>query len=112
MHKRILLVEDDTNTRTAMHALLELEGFTVDACGDGRQAVARLRERSYDDLITEVRLPALDGVELTRTARALQPDIRCIVVTASLRTPDCAPEISAWLFKPIDFDGLLITLRG
>lgn len=112
MRRRILLVEDDASTRTVMRALLELEGFEVDACQDGRQAVTRLRECTYDELVTDLLMPSLSGLELIEVARRLQPKLGCIVVTGACVAQELAPPVRAWLRKPIDFDRLLRVLQG
>jgi DNA-binding response OmpR family regulator len=112
MDKDILLVEDDANTRAAMRALLELEGFSVDTCEDARQALLRLQECSYDDLITDLVMPHVDGLQLIRTALSLQPTIRCTVVTGSTRSQDGNLAPCVWMRKPIEFEALLSRLRG
>jgi len=108
MGRRVLLVEDDHNTCSALSALLEMEGFAVDACSNGAEALRRLSQGNYDELLTDLLMPSMEGLELTRTARVLQPSIRCFVITGSTQTPD--PDVSAWFTKPIDFDALLQVL--
>ena len=67
--RRILLVEDNTDTRTWMRMLLELDGHTVDEAKDGLEALKALLLNRYDVAFVDVNLPAMDGYEFVRTVR-------------------------------------------
>ncbi|CAH2030457.1 sigma-54-dependent transcriptional regulator [Trichlorobacter ammonificans] len=66
----ILLVEDDATFRSLLAAILEDEGYELEERGDGRRALESLRCRSYDLVLSDVRLPGMSGLELFRTATA------------------------------------------
>lgn len=110
MSTRILLVEDDVNTRRALHTLLQLEGHVVYACENAKQALDQLNERAYDSMITDLVMPKVNGLTLVRAARALQPNLDCYVVSGVSRPPHGDPDVLAWLSKPLDFDALLALL--
>jgi DNA-binding NtrC family response regulator len=84
--KRILIVDDEESVLFVLYnGLLRLDdGYDVevDKAHDALQALERLRERPFDLMITDLRLPGMDGIELTEAARELDSDIAVIWVTA------------------------------
>ncbi|MBJ93619.1 MAG: DNA-binding response regulator [Rickettsiales bacterium] len=90
---RILVVDDERNIRRVLQALLEASGHEVDAAGDGDEARAMLRrsEAGYDVVLTDLRMPGCDGMQLLRWVRAAQPDTPTVILTAH-GTVDIAVE--------------------
>ncbi len=70
MPKRILIVDDEVRIREVVQYGLEKNGFVVEAAADGRSALARLAQASFDLVVLDVMLPDLDGYELCRRIRA------------------------------------------
>ncbi len=70
MPKRILIVDDEVRIREVVQYSLEKNGFVVEAAADGRSALARLAQASFDLVVLDVMLPDLDGYELCRRIRA------------------------------------------
>ncbi|HVO12232.1 MAG TPA: sigma-54 dependent transcriptional regulator [Vicinamibacteria bacterium] len=79
---RILVVDDEPGVRQFLAEALEDEGHAVSQAADGRQAAERLRRQGFELLITDLRMPGMDGLELVRFARAEQPEMEVIVLTA------------------------------
>ena len=81
---RILVVDDERNIRRVLQALLEASGHEVDAASDGDEARAMLRRCSedYDLVLTDLRMPGCDGMQLLRWVRAAQPDTPTVMLTA------------------------------
>lgn len=69
-HREVVLAEDSLATREVLRVLLEEQGFRVRLAADGEEALARLRERAPDVLVTDVNMPRRDGLSLTRAVRA------------------------------------------
>jgi DNA-binding NtrC family response regulator len=79
---RILIVDDEPSVLLTLAANLELEGFEVLTAGDPRQALELAEHEDFDVLLTDVRMPGMDGVELFRRLKVMKPALRTIVMTA------------------------------
>ncbi|SAL83386.1 PAS/PAC sensor hybrid histidine kinase [Caballeronia choica] len=107
---RVLIVEDDVNTRDATRELLQLLGAEVSAVDHAKAALALVDSHAFDVLLTDVRMPGMSGIELARVAKRRQPNLR--VVFASGYGLSIASEIDedmtgvALLPKPFDLDSL------
>jgi two-component system, NtrC family, response regulator AtoC len=102
---RILVADDEEGLRHFVAEALEDEGHVVTQAEDGRAAAERLRRQGFELLITDLRMPGLDGMGLVRLARAEQPEMEIIVLTAhgSVETAVEAMKLGAfdYLQKPI-----------
>ncbi|HVL66825.1 MAG TPA: response regulator [Vicinamibacterales bacterium] len=78
---RILVVDDEETIRELLSKTLALAEYEVDVAHDGRSAVDRMRMIPYDLLITDLRMPGVDGLTVIREARRLKADIPVIIVT-------------------------------
>src|SRR5881392_2532149 len=78
---QILLVEDDAENRAAMAKVLEAAEYMVVETDNGQQALDILQEEDIDILVTDLRLPVMDGVELLKRAKAVQQDLEIIMIT-------------------------------
>jgi two-component system cell cycle response regulator CpdR len=108
---RILLVEDDPNTLALLGTLLNMEGHNVDSCAGSALALQRLRSEPYSLLLTDHVMPGMTGLELTRAARALQAQIRCMIMSGHAPPDGAELHVIEWLTKPLDIDALLDTLE-
>lgn len=80
---RVLIVDDDDAVRDAMYRLLKSNGMQVDFATDGHTALDKLSAHTYDLLLADVRMPEMDGIELTQTLRqAMNSTIKIIGVSA------------------------------
>jgi two-component system response regulator AtoC len=79
---RILLVEDEQIIAVTLKDDLEGAGYDVEHIGDGKQAIAALGQRTYDVVITDVRLPGADGLQVLQAAKRARPDTEVLVMTA------------------------------
>ena len=79
---RVLVVDDEETIRELLVKTLALAEYEVDVVPDGRTAVDRMRIIPYDLLITDLRMPGLDGLTVIREARRLKADIPVIILTA------------------------------
>ncbi len=79
-HQSVLVVDDDPMVRSALVDELGID-FDVTGVGSGEDALSRLERRRYDALVTDVRMPGMDGVTLMDRARTMQPDLVRIFLT-------------------------------
>jgi DNA-binding NtrC family response regulator len=111
---RILIVDDEVNARTALAELLREEGYQVDTAADGFKALPKLEEFSPDLLLTDLKMPGMDGLELMRKSIERDPDCVVIVMTAfgAIDTAVSAMRQGAtdYLTKPINVEELTLVL--
>ena len=109
---RILLVEDDADVREPIAAALGAAGHAVTAAGDGAAALAKLRASTFDVVVTDIRLPKVDGISVFRATRDLvpRPDVILMTSFASVAEAVAALKEGAhdYLTKPFDVDELVI----
>src|SRR3954469_2982055 len=79
---RILVADDEPGLREFITDSLELDDYTVVAAKDGREAARLLDERGFDLVLTDLKMPGLDGMAILRKVRAEQPEVEVIVMTA------------------------------
>jgi two-component system response regulator AtoC len=113
---RILVVDDEEGIRDFVAEALEGDGHTAVRARDGEEAAAKIRAEGFDLMITDLRMPGLDGMELVRLARSEQPEMEVIVLTAhgSVETAVEAMKLGAldYLQKPISSPGELRLLAS
>jgi len=80
--KTILVVDDDPDIHELLKAMLPSATCSIDDAYDGLEALSRLEERRYDLVLTDVRMPKLDGLELLRRIGEARPETRVVVMTA------------------------------
>lgn len=78
---RVLVVDDEASIRDLLSKTLALAEYDVDLAPDGRVALERLRIVAYDLLITDLKMPGVDGLAVIREARRMKPDIPVIIIT-------------------------------
>ena len=78
---RILAVDDEHVILDSFRKILVLAGFSVDTVDNGPEALTLLRERDYDFLFTDLKMPVMDGVEVVKAAKHLRPDMDVVVIT-------------------------------
>ncbi len=79
---RILVVDDEEGVRSFLAESLEIDGHHVEEAANGQEALERLRARSFDLVLTDLRMPGMDGLELLQKVLAEQPEVEFIVLTA------------------------------
>jgi CheY-like chemotaxis protein len=89
--RRILLVDDDRGLRYALSALLTGAGHVVETAGDGPDALALLRDRTFDIVLLDIGLPSMSGLDVLAQARALATPPLVIMMTAD-DTPETVLE--------------------
>jgi DNA-binding NtrC family response regulator len=78
----ILVVDDEKTIRMSLSIALESPGMEIDTAVNGEDALEKLREREYDLILLDLRMPGMDGMEVLRRVRDIRPDIRVVIITA------------------------------
>ena len=108
----ILTIDDEAFVRLIVEEALREEGCEVESVGSGQQGLDRLRSASFDCVITDLRMPGLDGRAVLRWVKDHQPDVDVIVLTGHGEVKDAVAAIKdgAWdfLVKDTPFDGATV----
>jgi DNA-binding response OmpR family regulator len=117
--QKILIVEDDPFSRGAMEKILQSYNYETFSCALAEEAITRLKQESFNILITDLHMPGMDGFELIRNARMIQPGLLIIMITGfPAEEVKCKAQqkiLDGFFSKPINWDELhtlLDTLSG
>ncbi len=112
---RVLVVDDDGGVRYTLREILESAGFDVDVAADGVEALERLQQTPAQLVITDLRMPRMDGMDLLRKLVAQNPAPRVGVITAHGSERQAVEAVKAgahdYFRKPFDNDELLAVVR-
>jgi DNA-binding NtrC family response regulator len=112
----VLLVDDEPSIRLSVGHALRAAGHDVTLAADGAQALALIESRVFDVVVTDVRLPGLDGMSLFRRIRALAPETDVILITAFGTVEDVVAALKEgardYLTKPFDTDEVCIRVNA
>ncbi len=111
----ILIVDDEKNYRVVLEALLGAEGYEVMTAGDAKAALATVREADLDLIITDMKMPGMNGMELLEAVKGIKPDLPVIMMTA-FGTIEMAVEAMKkhaydYIQKPFENEQLKLTTR-
>jgi DNA-binding NtrC family response regulator len=116
MKRRILIVEDDEIFLRPLQRSLELAGYEVLVSGSGEDGIDLLKHEDADLVLTDKRLPGMDGVEFVRRAKAEHPDLAMVVMTAYGTIESAVESVrlgaADYLVKPFEVAELLIVVRN
>ena len=116
MPETILLVDDEEMILDSLSAILEKEGYQVACARDGGEALALLKQKSFDLVITDVRMPGMSGLEMVEQLHGLdqQPKIMVITGYGSIETAVKAQHrgVCDYLIKPINIQRLKKSIRS
>jgi len=111
----ILVVDDDQGAQSALIQVLRREKYVADGTSCAREALEKLSEKSYDLVITDIRMEGMDGMELMRAVKSQCPGTPVIVMTAFASIDTAIRSIHEgaydYLSKPYEIDDLRLTVR-
>jgi len=115
MKSKILIVDDEKAIRESVSLVLSEEGYETEIASDGNEAMEFLNEQDYDVLITDLKMPGMDGIELIKKSMKICPQTSVIIITAhaSVESAIEALRIGAfdYILKPFDFDDLILKVQ-
>jgi signal transduction histidine kinase/DNA-binding response OmpR family regulator len=111
----ILVVDDERSIRTTVKAFLELDGHSVETAEEAESAMAVLRSKSIDVVLTDIILPRISGVDLLRRIRDTKPDVQIIMMTGEPTLETAAESLRHgavdYLQKPVGKNDILRAVR-
>lgn len=115
MKEHILVVDDERQLLTAMHTTLEMKGYEVSTASNGTDAVKKLTQEKFQLMISDVRMPHMDGIELLQQAHRMDPQMPVVLLTAfgTIENAVEAMRMGArdYLLKPFSSHQLLGTVE-
>ena len=113
---RLLVAEDEKDMNRLITRALEKEGYGVDSCFDGEEAMDYLESAEYDGVILDIMMPKMDGHQVLKKLRARGSNLPVLFLTArdSIADRVAGLDLGAddYLIKPFDFDELLARVRA
>ncbi|MCW8926629.1 MAG: response regulator [Xanthomonadales bacterium] len=112
---RILAVDDEEIVLGSFRKILVLAGYAIDTVETGSEALGLIRQNDYDFVFTDLKMPEMDGVEVTKAVKHLRPDIDVIVITGYASIETAVETVSygamAYIEKPFTEDELLAFVK-
>lgn len=113
---KILIVDDEGAIRRTLREILQFEKYDVEEAADGLDALVKIKQRSYDIILLDIKMPKMDGMEALERIQELAPDTPVIMISGhgTIETAVEAVKKGAFDFlsKPPDLNRLLITVRN
>src|SRR4249919_1457853 len=112
----ILIIDDEKAIRKTLSEILSYEGYKIDEAGDGEEGLRKFREKEYDVILCDIKMPKMDGIEFLEKAKEANPDLPIIMISGhgTIETAVEAVKKGAfdYISKPPDLNRLLITIRN
>jgi DNA-binding NtrC family response regulator len=112
----ILIIDDEKAIRKTLSEILSFEGYKIDEASDGEEGLKKFRERNYDVVLCDIKMPKIDGIEFLQKAGETNPDVPVIMISGhgNIETAVEAVKTGAYdyISKPPDLNRLLITIRN
>lgn len=112
----ILIIDDEKAIRKTLIEILSFEGYKLDEAADGEEGLKKFKEKTYDVVLCDIKMPKLDGIEFLQKAGEINPDTPIIMISGhgNIETAVEAVKKGAYDFisKPPDLNRLLITIRN
>ena len=107
----ILIVDDDRRMANTLSDILNVKGYNAEVAYSGRGAIKKVESGSFDFILTDVKMPDIDGVKFYKTIKVRKPDIPVVLMTAystdSLVKEGLDAGVVATLTKPLDINAIL-----
>ena len=112
----ILIIDDEKAIRKTLSEILSFEGYKIEEASDGEEGLKKFRDKNYDVVLCDIKMPKIDGIEFLQKAGEANPDIPIIMISGhgNIETAVEAVKTGAYdyISKPPDLNRLLITIRN
>ena len=112
----ILIIDDEKAIRKTLTEILGFEGYKIDEASDGEEGLKKFKEKNYDLVLCDIKMPKLDGIEFLEKAKEINYEVPIIIISGhgNIETAVEAVKKGAYdyISKPPDLNRMLITLRN
>ena len=112
----ILIIDDEKSIRKTLGEILSFEGYKIEEASDGEEGLKKFKEKNYDVVLCDIKMPKIDGIEFLQKAGESNPDVPIIMISGhgNIETAVEAVKTGAYdyISKPPDLNRLLITIRN
>ena len=112
----ILIIDDEKAIRKTLTEILSFEGYKIEEAADGEEGLRKFKEKNYDLVLCDIKMPKIDGIEFLQKAGESNPDVPIIMISGhgNIETAVDAVKKGAYdyISKPPDLNRLLITIRN
>ena len=114
-NEKILVIDDSPEIVNLFSEFLRTEGYEVDTAEDGARGISLIERNSYDLIVTDLKMPETDGMEVLKYIREHSPDTLCIILTGYGTVKNAVEAIKMgaydYLTKPVKMDEILVTFQ-
>jgi two-component system, NtrC family, nitrogen regulation response regulator NtrX len=112
----LLIIDDEKSIRKTLTEILSFEGYKLEEAVDGEEGLKKFKEKTFDVVLCDIKMPKIDGMEFLQKANEINPDVPIIMISGhgNIETAVEAVKKGAYDFiqKPPDLNRLLITIRN
>lgn len=112
----ILIIDDEKAIRKTLSEILSYEGYKIDDAENGEEGLKKLKEKNYDAVLCDIKMPKVDGIEFLEKSKEINPDVPIIMISGHGTIETAVEAVKKGAFdyvaKPPDLNRLLITIRN
>ena len=112
----VLIIDDEKAIRKTLSEILSFEGYKIEEAADGEEGLKKFREKTWDVVLCDIKMPKIDGLDFLQKAVEINPDVPIIMISGhgNFETAVEAVKKGAYDFiqKPPDLNRMLITIRN
>ncbi|MBI1342726.1 MAG: response regulator [Terrimonas sp.] len=112
----VLIIDDEKAIRKTLSEILSFEGYKIEEAADGEEGLKKFREKEYDVVLCDIKMPKIDGIEFLQKAGEINPDVPIIMISGHGNIETAVEAVKGgaydYLAKPPDLNRLLITIRN
>ena len=113
---RILIVDDEAVIRRTFKSVLEMEPYEVDEAVDGYDCLVKVKQKKYDVIFMDIKMPRIDGLEVLDQLQTLSPDSSVVMISGHGNIETAVESVKKgafdYLAKPLDLNRIHITIRN
>lgn len=112
----VLIIDDEKAIRKTLSEILSFEGYKIEEASDGEEGLRKFKEKNFDVVLCDIKMPKLDGIEFLQKAGEANPDVPIIMISGHGNIETAVEAVKGgaydYLSKPPDLNRLLITIRN